>query len=194
MYRNVNAFVLMMLCWTGTSAQVTKCTDPKTGEVSYTDGKCETGRNSKQVSTAGNIVSPIRLPAAEEPVPAVAERGRLESPDNLMHTHGCKTALRNLETARSIRTRGREESIAQSREQVLRVCGHAPPQESFTEAPRKAVFHVIGVCNTARSVVTCHSQDGRETYTGRGTEFMRGSDGHMCTSVMSPLGRAMDCR
>ena len=62
------------LMWAaGVSAQVIRCTDPTTGKVSYTDGKCASGTNALEIEAKK---SPEEIKAEREQAAQAQERTR----------------------------------------------------------------------------------------------------------------------
>ncbi|AVS66721.1 DUF4124 domain-containing protein [Paracidovorax avenae] len=153
-----NAASVAMLCLAGTfaHAQVVRCTDPTTGQITYTDGRCDRGASVREVE-------PRRTP---EEIAQEREQAReaLEAKRQRQQAEALAEQQQARREAQESRARGREISTdparspecARSRRQLDRVAAEAgqgsyDAQARLSTAQRQMELDCLGSAGYAQA-------------------------------------------
>ncbi len=212
----ISLLACSLLCMTQAYAQVHKCTDARTGKVTYTDSVCATSEQRALVvpKVSEQDAARQRMEAADANLRVQGEiagieqrkqareaelrqqQGQYSSGDDRSGSAGCAKAKRELSLAQSIRTGNR--SVAAEAMALEAECGMpsgtAADVVSAQNPPKKQQRRqpTTGTVNTAPSVITsCDSSgcwDSSGTRYQRSGNVMNGPNG-ACTIT----GNAVNC-
>lgn len=142
----ISLFCIIAFSTNNATAQITKCTDKKTGKISYTDGNCESEKTSQKISITDNII-PM---GDEQSKPTINSYRNLRSNEiqkSLQATlEKCDQALKNSEIIRN-NPRASKKTIRKSMEDIAMWCpmnsdstgGNCP--ESTVVQPNPVLFN-----------------------------------------------------